>query len=106
MLHKLIGHTLITTDSKRCWAPTASGAGGDVTAIVRLKEQSIPYGTIRIAFTPDKEVARGHNFSNNAHSGIAKRTIADHLLSSDDARRTTISCVILTASSLKCISGS
>ncbi|AHF74110.1 Tripeptide aminopeptidase [Candidatus Sodalis pierantonius str. SOPE] len=63
VLHNLIGHTLITTDGKTLLgADDKAGLAEIVTAIVRLKEQSIPHGTIRIAFTPDEEVGKGTQF--------------------------------------------
>ncbi len=60
VLHTLIGHTLITTDGKTLLgADDKAGIAEIVTAMVRLKQENIPHGEIRIAFTPDEEIGKG-----------------------------------------------
>ena len=60
VLHQLLGHTLITTDGKTLLgADDKAGIAEIVTAMVRLKGEQVPHGTIRIAFTPDEEVGKG-----------------------------------------------
>ncbi|MEI2264937.1 peptidase T [Erwinia sp. CGal63] len=60
VLHRLTGHTLITTDGKTLLgADDKAGMAEIVTAIARLKSENIPHGDIRIAFTPDEETGKG-----------------------------------------------
>ncbi|EHU01161.1 tripeptide aminopeptidase [Pantoea stewartii subsp. stewartii DC283] len=60
VLHKLIGHTLITTDGKTLLgADDKAGIAEIMTAMARLAEGDIPHGAIRVAFTPDEEIGRG-----------------------------------------------
>lgn len=60
VLHKLIGHTLITTDGKTLLgADDKAGIAEIMTAMARLAESDIPHGAIRVAFTPDEEIGRG-----------------------------------------------
>ncbi len=60
VLHSLIGHTLITTDGKTLLgADDKAGVAEIMTAIARLKNDDIPHGNIRIAFTPDEEIGKG-----------------------------------------------
>ena len=60
VLHKLIGHTLITTDGKTLLgADDKAGIAEIMTALAVLKEKNIPHGDIRVAFTPDEEVGKG-----------------------------------------------
>lgn len=60
VLHKLTGHTLITTDGKTLLgADDKAGIAEIMTAMVRLAEGDIPHGAIRVAFTPDEEIGRG-----------------------------------------------
>ena len=60
VLHRLTGHTLITTDGKTLLgADDKAGVAEIVTAIARLKNENIPHGDIRIAFTPDEETGKG-----------------------------------------------
>ncbi|KAA9001711.1 peptidase T [Affinibrenneria salicis] len=70
VLHQLLGHTLITTDGKTLLgADDKAGIAEIMTAIVRLKNQQIPHGNIRVAFTPDEEVGRGAHFFDVAGFG-------------------------------------
>ncbi|CAM3449867.1 MULTISPECIES: peptidase T [Yersinia] len=63
VLHQLLGHTLITTDGKTLLgADDKAGIAEIITAIVHLKENNIPHGKIRVAFTPDEEVGKGAQF--------------------------------------------
>ncbi|MDD0792924.1 tripeptide aminopeptidase PepT, partial [Streptococcus pneumoniae] len=58
--HKLIGHTLITTDGKTLLgADDKAGIAEIMTAMARLAKSDIPHGAIRVAFTPDEEIGRG-----------------------------------------------
>lgn len=60
VLHKLTGHTLITTDGKTLLgADDKAGIAEIMTAMARLAESDIPHGAIRVAFTPDEEIGRG-----------------------------------------------
>jgi len=60
VLHKLIGHTLITTDGKTLLgADDKAGIAEIMTAMAQLAESDIPHGAIRVAFTPDEEIGRG-----------------------------------------------
>lgn len=60
ILHKLIGHTLITTDGKTLLgADDKAGVAEIMTAMARLAKGDIPHGAIRVAFTPDEEIGRG-----------------------------------------------
>ncbi|CDL82031.1 peptidase T [Xenorhabdus szentirmaii] len=59
-LHSLLGKTLITTDGKTLLgADDKAGIAEIITAMVRLKQNNIPHGDIRIAFTPDEEIGKG-----------------------------------------------
>ncbi len=64
VLHQLLGHTLITTDGKTLLgADDKAGIAEIMTALALLKENDIPHGDIRVAFTPDEEVGKGvHHF--------------------------------------------
>ncbi len=60
VLHKLIGHTLITTDGKTLLgADDKAGIAEIMTAMARLAQGDIAHGAIRVAFTPDEEIGRG-----------------------------------------------
>ncbi|WP_337009064.1 peptidase T [Pantoea sp. AS142] len=60
VLHKLIGHTLITTDGKTLLgADDKAGIAEIMTAMAHLAESDRPHGAIRVAFTPDEEIGRG-----------------------------------------------
>lgn len=60
VLHHLLGQTLITTDGKTLHgADDKAGVAEIMTALAVLKQQNIPHGDIRVAFTPDKEVGNG-----------------------------------------------
>ncbi|MCP1437298.1 tripeptide aminopeptidase [Erwinia persicina] len=60
VLHRLTGHTLITTDGKTLLgADDKAGVAEIMTAIARLKSENVPHGDIRIAFTPDEEIGKG-----------------------------------------------
>lgn len=62
-MKQLHGHTFITTDGTTLLgADDKAGIAEIVTAMLRLKSQNIPHGTIRIAFTPDEEVGNGAQF--------------------------------------------
>lgn len=60
-LSEYIGHDLITTDGTTLLgADDKAGIAEIMTAMEYLiKHPEIPHGTIRIAFTPDEEIARG-----------------------------------------------
>ncbi|CAI0852258.1 Peptidase T [Serratia rubidaea] len=63
VLHQLLGQTLITTDGKTLLgADDKAGIAEIMTAMVRLRQQQIPHGDIRIAFTPDEEVGKGARY--------------------------------------------
>ncbi|MEQ9847702.1 peptidase T [Pectobacterium brasiliense] len=63
VLHQLLGHTLITTDGKTLLgADDKAGIAEIITALVRLKTSQLPYGDIRVAFTPDEEIGKGAQF--------------------------------------------
>lgn len=63
ILHKLIGHTLVTTDGKTLLgADDKAGVAEIMTAMARLAKGDIPHGAIRVAFTPDEEIGRGTSF--------------------------------------------
>ncbi|WP_292993300.1 peptidase T [Pantoea sp.] len=60
VLHKLIGHTLITTDGKTLLgADDKAGIAEIMTAMAQLAHSDTPHGAIRVAFTPDEEIGRG-----------------------------------------------
>ncbi|WP_312122064.1 peptidase T [Pantoea vagans] len=60
VLHKLIGHTLITTDGKTLLgADDKAGIAEIMTAMAQLAKSETPHGAIRVAFTPDEEIGRG-----------------------------------------------
>ncbi|NUU65453.1 peptidase T [Enterobacteriaceae bacterium BIT-l23] len=63
VLHQLLGQTLITTDGKTLLgADDKAGVAEIMTALAILKQQNIPHGDIRIAFTPDEEVGKGAKY--------------------------------------------
>ncbi|ERK08694.1 MAG: peptidase T [Pantoea sp.] len=63
ILHKLIGHTLVTTDGKTLLgADDKAGVAEIMTAMARLAKGDIPHGAIRVAFTPDEEIGRGTSY--------------------------------------------
>jgi tripeptide aminopeptidase len=63
ILHQMLGQTLITTDGKTLLgADDKAGIAEILTAMMRLKQQKIPHGDIRVAFTPDEEVGKGAHF--------------------------------------------
>jgi tripeptide aminopeptidase len=63
VMKELHGHTLITTDGTTLLgADDKAGIAEIMTAIVRLKEQNIPHGTIRVGFSPDEEVGKGAHY--------------------------------------------
>lgn len=63
VLHKLTGHTLITTDGKTLLgADDKAGIAEIMTAMARLTKGDIPHGAIRVAFTPDEEIGRGTSY--------------------------------------------
>jgi tripeptide aminopeptidase len=65
-LSKYIGQDLITTDGTTLLgADDKAGIAEIVTAVEHLlKHPEVPHGTIRIAFTPDEEIARGIDYFN------------------------------------------
>lgn len=64
ILHQMLGQTLITTDGKTLLgADDKAGIAEILTAMVRLRARKIPHGDIRVAFTPDEEVGKGHSCS-------------------------------------------
>ncbi|PHM45931.1 peptidase T [Xenorhabdus mauleonii] len=70
VLHDLLGKTLITTDGKTLLgADNKAGIAEIITAMVRLKQQDIPHGDIRIAFTPDEEIGSGGHYLDIAAFG-------------------------------------
>jgi len=63
VLHRLIGHTIITTDGKTLLgADDKSGIAEIITAISALKSTDLPHGPLRIAFTPDEEIGKGAQY--------------------------------------------
>jgi len=63
VLHRLIGHTIITTDGKTLLgADDKSGIAEIITAIATLKSTDLPHGPLRIAFTPDEEIGKGAQY--------------------------------------------
>ncbi len=63
VLHQLLGQTLITTDGKTLLgADDKAGVAEIMTALAILKQQNIPHGDIRVAFTPDEEVGKGAKY--------------------------------------------
>ncbi|MDX7985789.1 peptidase T [Xenorhabdus sp. 12] len=70
VLHNLLGKTLITTDGKTLLgADNKAGIAEIITAMVRLKQQNIPHGELRIAFTPDEEIGSGGHYLDIAAFG-------------------------------------
>jgi tripeptide aminopeptidase len=65
-MSKYIGQDLITTDGTTLLgADDKAGIAEIVTAVEHLlKHPEVPHGTIRIAFTPDEEIARGTDYFN------------------------------------------
>jgi tripeptide aminopeptidase len=62
-LHQLHGQTLITTDGTTLLgADDKAGIAEIITAMLRLRQQNIAHGEIRIAFTPDEEVGNGAQY--------------------------------------------
>ncbi|WP_024548531.1 peptidase T [Siccibacter turicensis] len=60
VLHQLTGHTIITTDGKTLLgADDKAGVAEIMTALAVMKQENIPHGDIRVAFTPDEEVGKG-----------------------------------------------
>ena len=60
ILHQLLGQTLITTNGKTLLgADDKAGIAEIITALEILKNDNIPHGDIRVAFTPDEEIGRG-----------------------------------------------
>ena len=60
VLHQLTGQTLITTDGKTLLgADDKAGVAEIMTALAVMKQENIPHGDIRVAFTPDEEVGKG-----------------------------------------------
>lgn len=63
VLHQLLGQTLITTNGKTLLgADDKAGIAEIITALDILKNDNIPHGDIRVAFTPDEEIGRGATF--------------------------------------------
>src|SRR5699024_2168023 len=59
-LPELKGRTLITTDGTTVLgADDKAGIAEIMTMIERIKEENIPHGAIRVAFTPDEEIGTG-----------------------------------------------
>ncbi|OTA19682.1 peptidase T [Xenorhabdus beddingii] len=72
VLHHLLGKTLITTDGKTLLgADDKAGIAEIITAMVRLQQNNIPHGEIRIAFTPDEEIGKGADYFDVAAFGAA-----------------------------------
>ncbi|MBC8954201.1 peptidase T [Xenorhabdus sp. PB62.4] len=70
VLHNLLGKTLITTDGKTLLgADDKAGIAEIITAMVRLQQENIPHGDIRIAFTPDEEISKGAHYFDVAAFG-------------------------------------
>lgn len=63
-LSKYIGQDLITTDGTTLLGADDKAGIAEITTAVEylLKHPEIPHGTIRIAFTPDEEIARGTEY--------------------------------------------
>ncbi|MDY0971094.1 peptidase T [Siccibacter turicensis] len=60
VLHQLTGHTIITTHGKTLLgADDKAGVAEIMTALAVMKQENIPHGDIRVAFTPDEEVGKG-----------------------------------------------
>jgi tripeptide aminopeptidase len=60
VLDSLHGQTLITTDGTTLLgADDKAGIAEIVTAMLRLREEGRPHGTLRFAFTPDEEIGLG-----------------------------------------------
>ncbi|WP_436892494.1 peptidase T [Siccibacter turicensis] len=60
VLHQLTGHTIITTDGKTLLgADDKAGVAEIMTALAVMKQENIPHGDIRVAFTADEEVGKG-----------------------------------------------
>ncbi|MCS3433655.1 peptidase T [Klebsiella sp. BIGb0407] len=63
VLHQLLGQTIITTNGKTLLgADDKAGIAEIITALSVLKNDNIPHGDIRVAFTPDEEIGRGAAF--------------------------------------------
>ncbi|WP_127959362.1 peptidase T [Serratia microhaemolytica] len=63
ILHQMLGKTLITASGKTLLgADDKAGIAEIVTAMVRLQQQQVPHGEIRVAFTPDEEVGKGAHY--------------------------------------------
>lgn len=63
VMHQLLGQTLITTDGKTLLgADDKAGIAEIMTALHVLKNNHIPHGDIRVAFTPDEETGRGADY--------------------------------------------
>ena len=59
-LERLRGQTLVTTDGTTLLgADDKAGITEIITAMLQLREQNRPHGTVRIAFTPDEEIGKG-----------------------------------------------
>lgn len=70
VLHQLLGQTLITTNGKTLLgADDKAGIAEIITALAILKNDNIPHGDIRVAFTPDEEIGRGAAFFDVAAFG-------------------------------------
>lgn len=64
-LEKYCGHELIVTDGTTLLgADDKAGIAEIVTTVERLKNENIPHGKIRIAFTPDEEIGEGADHFN------------------------------------------
>ena len=59
------GHSLIVTDGTTLLgADDKAGIAEIITAVQRLKNENIPHGKVRIAFTPDEEIGEGADHFN------------------------------------------
>ena len=66
-LSRLVGRTLITTDGHTLLgADDKAGIAEILTMLERLRDEGIPHGAIRVAFTPDEEIGEGADHFNVA----------------------------------------
>jgi tripeptide aminopeptidase len=62
-LKKYKGHTIITADGNTLLgADDKAGIAAIMTAVEYMLNNEFPHGTIKIAFTPDEEIARGTDY--------------------------------------------
>ncbi|MCI0497875.1 MAG: peptidase T [Thermoplasmata archaeon] len=62
-LKRYVGHDIVTSDgSSLLGADDKAGVAEIMAALQRIVEDDVPHGRVRIAFTPDEEVAKGTSF--------------------------------------------